>query len=67
MPNRDQTGPKGEGPLTGRGMGSCPIEEEFLKRQEDKRKEILKNVDIDGVEIEQTDDEVVIRVEKNQT
>ncbi|MDD4844785.1 MAG: DUF5320 domain-containing protein [Anaerotignum sp.] len=23
MPNKDQTGPKGNGPLTGRGMGVC--------------------------------------------
>ena len=23
MPNKDQTGPMGAGPMTGRGMGSC--------------------------------------------
>lgn len=23
MPNRDRTGPRGEGPMTGRGMGPC--------------------------------------------
>lgn len=23
MPNRDKTGPSGQGPLTGRGMGPC--------------------------------------------
>jgi len=23
MPNRDKTGPLGEGPLTGRGLGPC--------------------------------------------
>jgi len=23
MPNRDGTGPQGDGPLTGRGMGKC--------------------------------------------
>lgn len=23
MPNRDGTGPNGEGPMTGRGLGSC--------------------------------------------
>ena len=23
MPNRDKTGPQGEGPKTGRGMGEC--------------------------------------------
>lgn len=23
MPNRDQTGPRGAGPMTGRGMGKC--------------------------------------------
>jgi len=23
MPNRDKTGPQGEGPKTGRGMGDC--------------------------------------------
>ena len=23
MPNRDQTGPEGKGPRTGRGMGPC--------------------------------------------
>ena len=23
MPNRDQTGPLGQGPLTGRGLGPC--------------------------------------------
>jgi len=26
MANRDGTGPNGEGPRTGRGMGDCPIE-----------------------------------------
>lgn len=24
MPNRDGTGPTGQGPRTGRGMGNCP-------------------------------------------
>ena len=31
MPQGDKTGPEGEGPRTGRGMGSCPepkVEEE---------------------------------------
>jgi len=23
MPNNDKTGPKGQGPMTGRGMGAC--------------------------------------------
>lgn len=27
MPNRDQTGPKGEGSMTGRGMGLCNSDE----------------------------------------
>jgi len=27
MPNKDGTGPKGEGPRTGRGEGDCPEEE----------------------------------------
>ncbi|MFW6172975.1 MAG: DUF5320 domain-containing protein [Elusimicrobiota bacterium] len=37
MPNRDQTGPKGEGPLTGRGMGPCSIEDsiENSKKRQD--------------------------------
>jgi len=25
MANRDQTGPEGRGPRTGRGAGSCPV------------------------------------------
>ena len=28
MPNKDGTGPEGEGPLTGRGMGDCEAPEE---------------------------------------
>ena len=27
MPGYDKTGPAGEGPLTGRGLGDCPSEE----------------------------------------
>ncbi|RLG14723.1 MAG: hypothetical protein DRN66_01275 [Candidatus Nanohalarchaeota archaeon] len=29
MPGRDKRGPRGEGPLTGRGFGSCGQEEEI--------------------------------------
>jgi hypothetical protein len=25
MPNRDATGPQGEGPMTGRGLGNCTM------------------------------------------
>ncbi len=46
MPKKDGTGPKGKGPMTGRGSGKCIIplnspEEElaFLKNQE----QVLKN------------------------
>ncbi|HIP49875.1 MAG TPA: hypothetical protein EYG99_00310 [Candidatus Pacebacteria bacterium] len=28
MPNKDETGPRGEGPKTGRGAGSCAQEAE---------------------------------------
>ena len=27
MPNNDKTGPTGEGPRTGRGLGDCPVED----------------------------------------
>jgi len=30
MPRGDKTGPRGEGPLTGRGMGKCKTIEEQL-------------------------------------
>ncbi len=33
MPNRDQTGPRGEGPQTGRGMGPCGTTEKQLNNQ----------------------------------
>jgi hypothetical protein len=39
MPNRDKTGPKGEGQGTGRGKGSCVSTEKSLedKRVNDKK------------------------------
>jgi len=33
MPNRDQTGPRGKGPQTGRGMGPCGTTEKQLNNQ----------------------------------
>jgi hypothetical protein len=40
MPGYDGTGPKGKGPLTGRGMGFCAItEEEYKKLKEEQSKE----------------------------
>ena len=30
MPNKDQTGPRGKGPRTGRGMGDCGTTEKQL-------------------------------------
>jgi hypothetical protein len=52
MPNKDGTGPKGKGPITGRGSGRCAIplnttEEElnFLKNQEQVLREQLQTVE----------------------
>ena len=38
MSNRDGTGPEGEGPLTGRGMGDC-TEENQKRNQKDSDEE----------------------------
>jgi len=32
MPRFDQTGPRGQGPMTGRGLGSCALSQEELDR-----------------------------------
>ena len=32
MPVRDRTGPRGLGPKTGRGLGDCDTDEDFLPR-----------------------------------
>ena len=51
MPKFDGLGPKGKGPMTGRGSGYCVIplntpeeELEFLKNQEQALKKQLKHV-----------------------
>lgn len=31
MPNFDQTGPNGQGPMTGRGFGNCPRPNRFMR------------------------------------
>ena len=36
MSNRDGTGPEGEGPLTGRGMGDCKDESSSEKIESDE-------------------------------
>jgi|WetSurMetagenome_2_1015567.scaffolds.fasta_scaffold683973_2 hypothetical protein len=52
MPSKDGTGPKGKGPLTGRGSGHCILplntpEEElnYLKNQKKVLREQLQNVE----------------------
>ncbi len=52
MPNKDGTGPRGKGPLTGRGSGRCilplntPDEElDYLKNREKVLREQLKHVE----------------------
>ena len=45
MPNLDGTGPKGKGPMTGKGRGSCIIPLDTNKQELDylkNRKEALK-------------------------
>ena len=42
MPGFDQTGPKGKGPGTGRGLGICPPEEKYKRKNTP-----LKKVPID--------------------
>jgi len=38
MPNRDGTGPEGEGPMTGRGKGNCdPIEKKLEQKRKNKK------------------------------
>jgi len=32
--NKDKTGPEGKGPMTGRGMGPCSVEEPVVKPEE---------------------------------
>jgi hypothetical protein len=51
MPNKDGTGPKGKGPMTGRASGHCIVplnttdeEMNYLKNQEKVLKDQLKNV-----------------------
>jgi len=51
MPKLNGTGPRGEGPMTGRGSGFCVIplnttekELNFLKTQEQTLRKQLKNV-----------------------
>ncbi len=51
MPKKDGTGPKGKGPLTGRGGGKCVIplstpeeEMDFLKNQKRVIKEHLEKI-----------------------
>jgi hypothetical protein len=51
MPERDGTGPKGKGPMTGRGSGQCVIplntaeeEFEFLQNQERALRKQLRHV-----------------------
>lgn len=36
MPNRDGTGPEGEGPKTGRGMGNCFDDLEKKRREQEE-------------------------------
>lgn len=40
MPNKDKTGPRGEGPMTGRGIGKCndKVEKESLDRNYGNRR-----------------------------
>lgn len=37
MPNRDQTGPEGKGPRTGRGMGNCPLPPSWEKYEKNRK------------------------------
>jgi hypothetical protein len=53
MPNKDETGPKGQGPMTGKGGGQCIIplntpdeEMKYLKTRKKVLKEELQQVEI---------------------
>ena len=39
MPNFDQTGPRGKGPKTGRGLGKCDDDSQTQKKSLDNKKE----------------------------
>jgi hypothetical protein len=52
MPNKDGTGPKGKGPLSGRGFGQCIIplnteeeERNFLDNQKQGLKDQLQKIE----------------------
>ncbi|MDD2505209.1 MAG: DUF5320 domain-containing protein [Bacilli bacterium] len=44
MPRRDGTGPRGEGPLTGRNFGPCKYENQY-NDQNFNQEELVKKVD----------------------
>lgn len=49
MPRLDGTGPEGEGPRTGRGMGKCSPEEEKVNKLENVNRPRRKFVESDSV------------------
>ena len=47
MPRFDKTGPRGEGPMTGRGLGNCEPEEQVAKAKKEgiaTVEQVIKNV-----------------------
>jgi len=38
MPNKDETGPKGKGPMTGKGLGKCKGKKKVVKKKVVKKK-----------------------------
>ena len=40
MPNKDKTGPKGKGPMTGKGLGKCKVK--AVKKKVVAKKKVTK-------------------------
>ena len=48
MPNRDNTGPEGKGPRTGRGAGDCPLPPSWVNYEQDREKAAKNKRPMDG-------------------
>lgn len=55
MPNNDGTGPEGEGPKTGRGLGDCEEPEETTEPEETAPEPAEENVEEELAETSETE------------
>ena len=42
MPNKDKTGPKGKGSMTGKGLGKCKVKKKVVANKKVTKKKVVK-------------------------